>query len=130
MEPGGERPADGVLTLGALRIDIDGHMATFRGRPLQLSSSQFELLAILVANNRRVVSRGELSESLGLERGRSVDVMLSMLRRELGCDFVRNVRKRGWIVIPEMLSAADEPAVTIRIEDHAPVVASRPAASA
>jgi hypothetical protein len=100
----GEPPAES-LVLGALEIDLAGHLASFQGRSLQLSSSQFELLAILVANHRRVVSRCELSERLGLERGRSVDVMLSMLRRQLGCDFVRNVRKRGWIVIPEALAA-------------------------
>jgi len=103
MEPAPD-PAEGVLVLGGMEIDAAGHRAAFRGRTLQLSSSQLELLAILVANHRRVVSRAELSQRLGLERGRSVDVMLSMLRRELGCDFVRNVRKRGWIVIPEALA--------------------------
>ena len=105
----GEPPAGSILVLGGLEIDLAGHLASFQGRTLQLSSSQFELLAILVANHRRVVSRCELSERLGLERGRSVDVMLSMLRRQLGCDFVRNVRKRGWIVIPEALAPAAPP---------------------
>jgi Transcriptional regulatory protein, C terminal len=121
----GEPPAEN-LVLGGLEIDLAGHLATFQGRTLQLSSSQFELLAILVANHRRVVSRSELSERLGLERGRSVDVMLSMLRRQLGCDFVRNVRKRGWIVIPEALapcgpSHADPPSeVSDVVEIHLP----------
>jgi DNA-binding response OmpR family regulator len=125
MEPAPD-PAEGLLVLGGLEIDAAGHRAAFRGRALQLSSSQFELLAILVANHRRVVSRAELSEHLGLERGRSVDVMLSMLRRELGCDFVRNVRKRGWIVIPEALApaGADD---RIRLEGAAGVRPSPPA---
>lgn len=131
-----EPPSESVLVLGALEIDLAGHLAAFQGRTLQLSSSQFELLAILVANNRRVVSRSELSERLGLERGRSVDVMLSMLRRQLGCDFVRNVRKRGWIVIPEALAPGDgdervevrlpEERVEIRLDPSGPV-RSRPA---
>jgi DNA-binding response OmpR family regulator len=122
-----EPPSESVLVLGALEIDLAGHLAAFQGRTLQLSSSQFELLAILVANNRRVVSRTELSERLGLERGRSVDVMLSMLRRQLGCDFVRNVRKRGWIVIPEALTSGDsEERVEIRL-DPPGAVRSRPA---
>jgi DNA-binding response OmpR family regulator len=114
-----EPPSESVLVLGALEIDLAGHLAAFQGRTLQLSSSQFELLAILVANNRRVVSRAELSERLGLERGRSVDVMLSMLRRQLGCDFVRNVRKRGWIVIPEALASGDsDERVEIRLPEE------------
>lgn len=118
MADPGEPPAE-KLVLGALEIDLAGHLASFQGRTLQLSSSQFELLAILVANHRRVVSRCELSERLGLERGRSVDVMLSMLRRQLGRDFVRNVRKRGWIVMPEALapgpSHADPPSDVVEI---------------
>jgi DNA-binding response OmpR family regulator len=119
MDPGTDPPPGAILVLGGLEVDLAGHLAAFRGRTLQLSSSQFELLAILVANHRRVVSRAELSERLGLERGRSVDVMLSMLRRQLGCDFVRNVRKRGWIVIPEALApeAAGAP-VQARLEDE------------
>lgn len=119
MERPLEPPSENVLVLGALEIDLAGHLAAFGGRTLQLSSSQLELLAILVANHRRVVSRSELSERLGLERGRSVDVMLSMLRRQLGCDFVRNVRKRGWIVIPEALaSGGDEEQVEIRVPEE------------
>lgn len=93
----------GTIALGALRVDVESYRADFDGRTLTLSRSQLELLAILVANRHRVVSRDELSEALGLARGRSVDVLLSGLRRELGRDFVRNIRNRGWIVEPSSL---------------------------
>src|SRR5918995_5085903 len=92
-----------TIALGALRVDLEGYRAELAGRPLMLSRSQLELLAILVSNSHRVVSRQELSEALGLARGRSVDVLLSRLRRELGRDLVRNVRNRGWIVEPGAL---------------------------
>ena len=97
--------ADGTFALGALRVDLEGYRATFSGRPLELSRSQLELLAILVANRQRVVSRAELSEALSLARARSVDVLLTGLRREIGRDFVRNVRNRGWILEPSALEA-------------------------
>lgn len=93
----------GAIALGGLRVDIESYRADFMGRLLELSRSQLELLAILIANRHRVVSRNELSESLGLARGRSVDVLLSGLRREIGRDFVRNIRNRGWIVEPGAL---------------------------
>lgn len=99
------KPPGGVLELGALAVDADGYRAWFEGRPLDLSRSQLELLAILIANAHRVVSRLELSQALGLARHRSVDVMLSMLRKQIGRDFVRNVRNRGWIIAPELLEA-------------------------
>jgi DNA-binding response OmpR family regulator len=94
----------GSIALGALRVDVESYRAELAGRHLDLSRSQLELLAILVANRHRVVSREELSEALGLARGRSVDVLLSGLRREMGRDFVRNIRNRGWIVEPEALA--------------------------
>ena len=103
-----ESPSVGVgasLKLGALELDIEGYRAFFAGRELQLSASQMELMTLLVNNHSRVVSRDELSEALGLARARSVDVILSSLRRELGRDFLRNVRNRGWIVMEEALNA-------------------------
>lgn len=93
----------GAIQLGALRVDVESYRAEFGGRVMDLSRSQLELLAILIANRHRVVSRDELSEALRLARGRSVDVLLSGLRREIGRDFVRNIRNRGWIVEPGAL---------------------------
>lgn len=91
------------IELGPLEIDLESYRATLSDKPLDLSPSQLEMLAILVANHGRVTSREELSKAVGLRRGRSVDVMLCSLRKELGHEFIRNVRNRGWIVDPETL---------------------------
>lgn len=92
-----------VLALGELMLDVGRYNAAFAGRSLELSRSEHELLTLLVTNSHRVMSRGELADHLALERARSVDVLLTKLRRVLGRDFVRNVRGRGWIVISEAL---------------------------
>lgn len=94
----------GNLALGTLEVDTESYRASLAGRILELSRSQVELLAILLANRHRVLSRIELSQALGLLRPRSVDVLLSGLRREIGRPFVRNVRNRGWIVEPPALA--------------------------
>lgn len=94
--------------MGNLQIDLESYRATLSDKPLALSPSQLEMLAILVANHGRVTSREELSKAVGLRRGRSVDVMLCTLRKELGPDFIRNVRNRGWIVDPSMLTGYSE----------------------
>src|SRR6266571_4038895 len=98
LEPGGN------VAVGALQVDTESYRVSLAGRVLELSRSQVELLAILIANSHRVVSRIELSQVLGLLRPRSVDVLLSGLRREIGRPFVRNVRNRGWIVEPAALA--------------------------
>lgn len=91
--------------VGALELDLEGYRAFFDGRELSVSASQIEALNVLLANRGRVVSREELSSALGLARPRSVDVILSSLRREVGREFLRNVRSRGWIVVAEALEA-------------------------
>ncbi|MDQ4149755.1 MAG: winged helix-turn-helix domain-containing protein [Actinomycetota bacterium] len=93
-----------TLGLGGLEVDLEAYRATLDSKPLDLSPSQLEMLAILLANQGRVTSREELSRAVGLRRGRSVDVMLCMLRKQVGRDFIRNVRNRGWIVDPTSLS--------------------------
>lgn len=92
--------------MGSLEVDLESYRATLSDKPLDLSPSQLEMLAILLSNLGRVTSREELSRAVGLRRGRSVDVMLCTLRKELGRDFIRNVRNRGWIVDPEMLTTS------------------------
>jgi DNA-binding response OmpR family regulator len=101
---GTPQETSGNLAVGALEVDTQGYRASLAGRALDLSRSQVELLAILLTNSHRVVSRVELSQALGLVRPRSVDVLLSGLRREIGRPFVRNVRNRGWIVEPPALA--------------------------
>jgi DNA-binding response OmpR family regulator len=98
-----ERPNGGVLALGVLEVDLDAYAARLDGAALDLTSSEIELLALLISNNRRVVDRKQLAEAIGLRQQRSVDVLLSSLRHKTGRDFLRNVRGRGWIIDAEKL---------------------------
>jgi len=92
--------ARGAYELGALVVDLDSYSARLDGRDLDVSGSQLELLAVLIANKQRVMDRSELAGALGLRHARTVDVLLSNLRHMIGRDFVRNVRSRGWIIDP------------------------------
>jgi DNA-binding response OmpR family regulator len=89
-----------VLNVGYLTIQPDAFVAELHGRFLPLTTSQVELLRLLIRRRHRVVTRAELAAAAGLEQQRSVDVVLSSLRRLFGEPFVRNVRNRGWILEP------------------------------
>jgi len=62
--------------------------ATWSGKPLQLTSTEFNLLECLLSQSGRVVSKAELAMSvLGREMGqydRSLDMHISNLRKKLG----------------------------------------------
>jgi DNA-binding response OmpR family regulator len=88
----------GKYELGSMAVDLDSYSAKLGGRDLVVSSSQLELLAVLIANKDRVMDRGELARTLELRHDRTIDVLLTGLRQTIGREFVRNVRSRGWII--------------------------------
>lgn len=92
-----------MFVVGLLQVDAESYLARFNGRLLSLSTSQIELLAFLLANPSKVLTREELAKVIGLGRPRSVDVLLCRLRQSVGRNFIRNVRNKGWIIDPGQL---------------------------
>lgn len=94
-----------ALQAGPLRIDPDRRTCTLDEQPIELTTTEFEILRTLVANAGRVIPRERLME---LARGedyasfdRSVDVHVSHIRRKLGDDprrprFIKTVRGVGY----------------------------------
>jgi DNA-binding response OmpR family regulator len=83
---------DGVggitLSVGKLTMLPEQRRASWDGQPLELTSTEFNLLEVLARNAGRPVSKNELSEQ-GLGRplarfDRNIDVHLSSLRHKLG----------------------------------------------
>jgi DNA-binding response OmpR family regulator len=77
-----------ALTVNALTMWPEQRRAEWNGKPLELTSTEFNLLEVLVRNAGKPVSKNELSEK-GLGRAlsrfdRNIDVHLSSLRHKLG----------------------------------------------
>lgn len=66
------------------------------------------MLAVLVANDRRVVSRREIARAAGLTdlSERRCDSLLVGVRRALGADAVVTVRSRGWMLASSAVATA------------------------
>ncbi len=75
------------LQVGPLVVDLDEHWATANGEPLELTASEFELLATLARRPSRVFSRGELLERVQGYRhegyDRTIDTHIKNLRNKL-----------------------------------------------
>ena len=84
----GDPNAAGLLTVGGLRLDPDGHEATLDDVPLDLSRREFDLLLYLALRAGQVVTRRDLLTHVWrLPYGgadKTVDVHVSWLRRKLG----------------------------------------------
>lgn len=77
----------GLIRVGDLEIDLNGHRATRAGQPLHLTRTEFELLAILTQHPGQTFSRAQLLDRLhgivyeGFDR--SIDAHIKNLRRKL-----------------------------------------------
>lgn len=82
--------AQDVLTVGDLVLDTGGRTVTTSGVPVELTRTEFDILATLAAHPGRVYTRMQLMESAqgaayeGYER--TMDAHVKNLRRKLGDD--------------------------------------------
>ncbi|HLY66195.1 MAG TPA: response regulator transcription factor [Chloroflexota bacterium] len=91
-----------VLTQHGVVLDLDSRDASRDGKPLQLTSREFDLLAFLVANAGRVLSRELIIERVWGHAfdGQSnvIDVHIHALRRKLGLpNLIQAVRGSGFV---------------------------------
>ena len=98
------------LTLGALRISETSREVWLQGRPVTLTTQEFELLSLLARRAGELVSRDEVFRSMrgidydGLDR--SIDGRVSKLRRKLGDDAasptrIKTIWGKGYLLVPD-----------------------------
>jgi len=80
-------PSQSQIIVGALSIWPEQRRTEWEGKPLELTSTEFNLLEVLARSAGQVVSKAELSEQ-GLGRplarfDRSIDVHICSIRRKL-----------------------------------------------
>lgn len=84
----GSDGAETVLSFDGIEIDLQGKTASVDGKRVELTSMEFELLALLARRAGKKVSRDEiLNELRGIDAAimtRSVDIMISRLRQKIG----------------------------------------------
>ncbi|HEY88689.1 MAG TPA: response regulator transcription factor [Thermoflexia bacterium] len=103
-----------VLRAGQLLLDREAHQATLAGAALELTPTEFDILAALLAHPGRVISRGELLETLhGVAFAayeRTIDAHIKNLRHKLGTDagqppYILTVRGVGYRFNQELSDA-------------------------
>jgi two-component system phosphate regulon response regulator OmpR len=106
-------PADSgpkLITLGEFRYDLErGEM--WRGEaPVRLTATESHLMRIFAAQPGEALSRTQLVEELGRDKGqaqeRAVDVQITRLRRKLEIDpksprYLQTVRGAGYMLAPD-----------------------------
>ena len=94
--------ATSQFTSGPVCLDTRAGRVTVSGAPIKLTSHEYRLLAYLMHQAGRVVSRGEIVEHLydqDFDRdSNTVEVFVGRLRKKLGVDIIETIRGLGYLV--------------------------------
>jgi len=98
-----------VVSFGEVRVDFAGMELVRNGCEVQLTATEFRLLAFLLQNPKRVISRKELIDAIWGDQTdpatRTVDMHISKLRHKVERDpanpiHVRTVHCSGYKFVP------------------------------
>lgn len=96
------------LDFSGMQIDLDARTVSVDGKPVELTSMEFELLSVLARHAGRKMSRDEIQVELrGIDAAlltRSVDIAVSRLRQKIGdtgkpARFIQTVWGRGYAFV-------------------------------
>lgn len=100
-------PGDALLVVGDLELDENSHRVMRGGTPIELTTTEFELLRYFVRNPRRVLSKEQiLAHVWGFDFGATsnlVEMYVSYLRRKIDSGrepMLQTVRSAGYILKP------------------------------
>jgi DNA-binding response OmpR family regulator len=96
---------DEVIEFKDLKIDCNKREVIFKNQPLELTSTEYELLLLFVKNNGKVLSRDYmLQNTRGISwqsYDRSIDVLVSRLRTKLSGDskeeYIKTIHSVGYM---------------------------------
>lgn len=109
-EPEAESATPKILTLGAIRYDMERSELSEDGAPIRLTATETQLMRIFSQNLRQPVTRARLVTDLGRDQGqaqeRAVDVQITRLRRKIEADpkqprYLQTVRGEGYMLAPD-----------------------------
>jgi two-component system, OmpR family, response regulator QseB len=91
-----------ALVHGDLIVDPATHAVTLAGEPIVLARREFALLAVLLENRGRVLSKERLLDLLygwdGSIESNALEVYIHHLRRKLGNGLIRTIRGVGYVI--------------------------------
>ncbi|MBZ4210447.1 MAG: response regulator transcription factor [Rhodoferax sp.] len=92
----------GMLSVGALSVDLDSRAVTLSGEAVNVSKREFEVLRVLMEGAGRVLTRSQLEQSLyGWNRSvdsNAVEVHIHNLRSKIGASILKTVRGVGYTI--------------------------------
>ncbi|MEB3767575.1 response regulator transcription factor [Acinetobacter sp. MD2] len=91
---------DKVLVNGDLVLDIEQHIAKYKGQMVELSNREWAILTPLMMHPNKIFSKANLEDKLydfdSEVSSNTIEVYIHHLRAKLGKDFIRTIRGLGY----------------------------------
>ena len=89
-----------LLKSGDLVLDVEQHLATFKGQQIELSNREWAILIPMVSHPNKIFSKANLEDKLydfdSEVTSNTIEVYVQPLRAKLGKDFMRTIRGLGY----------------------------------
>ncbi len=94
--------ADSKIEIGPLSLSLDSQSIQYEGQALKLTNKEFKLLASLMTNAGRVLSKEQLLQSLhgwdDCASDNAIEVHIHNLRKKVPGNLIKNIRGVGYIL--------------------------------
>jgi DNA-binding response OmpR family regulator len=94
--------AESTICIGHLVLNLGSHQIDFNHKALKLTNNEYKILASLIINAGRVLSKDQLVQSLhGWDESgsdNSIEVHIHNLRKKVPDNVIRNIRGVGYII--------------------------------
>ncbi len=92
--------SDQLLHYADLQLNIEQHIATFKGQEIELSNREWAILIPFLSHPNKIFSKANLEDSLydydSEVSSNTIEVYIHHLRNKLGKDFIRTIRGVGY----------------------------------
>ena len=89
-----------ILKTGDLTLDVEQHLAIFKGQQVDLSNREWAILIPMVTHPNKIFSKTNLEDKLydfdSEVTSNTIEVYVHHLRAKLGKDFIRTIRGLGY----------------------------------
>jgi two-component system OmpR family response regulator len=91
-----------VIEIGDVAVDTAARIISFRGKPVELTAREYQLVEFMALHRGEVVTRTQLYEHLFDENDSTLsnllDVHVSNVRKKLGAEFITTRRGHGYCI--------------------------------
>ena len=95
-----ESTGNQIISYGDLELDLDQHLAKYKGQFIDLSNREWAILIPLVSHPNKIFSKANLEDKLydfdSEVSSNTIEVYIHHLRSKLGKDFIRTIRGLGY----------------------------------